>query len=99
MSQFDTPLGVLLAFFQEDRYFWCVGLPDLQAVECRFCGARAERPGNVRHNQFCVIQLAVNMIMSDEALLARVRSSPPRHVFRGTATLTVYRGGDRRFPV
>jgi len=92
----DSPLGVLLALFQEDRYFWAVLDEDKHCVDCRFCGAHGERPETVQHLTYCVIELAARMIQSDETLLARVRAAPPRHVYKGTATLTVYRKGKWR---
>lgn len=90
---FDTPLGVLLALFQEDRYFWAILDEERHRVDCRFCDGHGDRPENVQHLRFCVIEMATQMIMNDESLLARVRNAPPRHVYHGTATLTVYRKG------
>lgn len=87
----DSPLGVLLAMFQEDKYFWAILDESANVVECRFCGGKGGHPAGVHHLQYCVIELAAQMIQSDEALLARVRSSPPRHVYKGTAVLTVKR--------
>lgn len=89
----DTPLGLILAMFQEDRYFWAVLDEERNCIECRFCGGRGDTPEHVQHLTYCVIELAAQMIQGDESLLARVRSSPPRHVYKGTATLTVYRKG------
>ncbi|HEY4760039.1 MAG TPA: hypothetical protein VIH42_05605 [Thermoguttaceae bacterium] len=90
----DTPLGILLAMFQEDRYFWAVADDELRLVECRFCGAKfAGRPENLPHNDGCVIELAARMIQSDTAFRSRVKNSPPRPVFKGTARLTVWRKG------
>jgi hypothetical protein len=87
----DTPLGILLALFQEDKWWWAVEDEDRQRVDCRFCGGTGERPESVQHLQFCVIELAARMIQSDENLMTRVMRAPPRHVYKGTATLTVYR--------
>jgi len=87
----DSPLGVLLAMFQEDRYFWAVLDEDRHRVDCRFCGGNGARPENVQHLPFCVIELAARMIQSDQSLMARVLRAPPRPVYKGTATLTVYR--------
>jgi len=89
----DSPLDILLVMFQEDRYFWAVLDDERHKVDCRFCGGVGDRPENVQHLTGCVIELAVKMLMSDQAYLERVNGRPPRRVYRGTATLTVWRRG------
>ena len=87
----ETPLGVLLTMFQEDRYFWAVADDRLQIIECRFCDCKGSRPENLVHSDGCVIELAARMIKSDEEFVRRMKAGPKRRVFRGTARLTVWR--------
>lgn len=89
----ETPLGVLLAMFQEDRWFWAVYIENIDAVECRFCDGRGERPETVQHKDGCVILLAAKMIQADESFRRRIKAGPKRPVFHGEARLVVYRGG------
>jgi len=92
----DSPLNVLLAMFQEDRYFWAVLDEEHHKVDCRFCGGVGDRPENVYHLTGCVVELAVKMIMSDQSFLAKVSERPPRRIYRGVTTLTVWRKGKWR---
>jgi hypothetical protein len=87
----DTPLGVLVALFQENRFFWAAEDSDSGEVECQFCLARGNRPETLDHRNGCVILLAMMMIASDEQAVRRIKEAPPRRVLRGRGELTVLR--------
>lgn len=90
----ETPIGILLLMFQENRFFWAVKDTDRDMVECNFCGARHSDPRHLDHHPYCVIDMAMAAIRADQTLLDRVRNAPPRVVWKGSIQLTVFKGGD-----